>query len=173
MLKSNSEVDLTNINASSLVILFLVGIIASATMVIPGISGSFVLMLLGFYEPIVNTIRSLTNFSLFSHNIIVLGIFGIGILIGIVLVSKLIEMLLKKYETKIRSVNSLVLGGRLSPFKVSHSPDVKFNQDCIYANINLNTTKLDEISLFCIFDGNGQYGKSIAQALKNYVVNYF
>ena len=80
---------------------------------------------------------------------------------------------LKKYETKIRSVNSLVLGGRLSPFKVSHSPDVKFNQDCIYANINLNTTKLDEISLFGIFDGNGQYGKSIAQAFKNYVVNYF
>ena len=41
MLKSSSEVDLTNINASSLIILFLVGIIASATMVIPGISGSF------------------------------------------------------------------------------------------------------------------------------------
>ena len=100
MLKSSSEVDLTNINASSLIILFLVGIIASATMVIPGISGSFVLMLLGFYEPIVNTVRSLTNFSLLSHNIIVLGVFGIGVLIGIVLISKLIELLLKKFETK-------------------------------------------------------------------------
>ena len=57
-------------------------------------------MLLGFYEPIVNTIRSLTKFSLLSHNIIVLGVFGIGVLIGIVLISKLIELLLKKFETK-------------------------------------------------------------------------
>ena len=80
---------------------------------------------------------------------------------------------LKKYETKIRTVNSLVLAGRLSPFKVSHSPDVKFNQDCIYTNISLSTAKLDEISLFGIFDGNGQYGKSIAQHFKNYIVNYF
>ena len=100
MLKSGMEVDLANVNLFSLIILFLVGMVAAATMVIPGISGSFVLMLLGYYEPIVNTIRSLTNFSLFSHNVVVLGVFGLGVLIGIVLISKLIEWLFKKYETK-------------------------------------------------------------------------
>lgn len=100
MLKTNGEVSLTNISFLSIILLFLVGIIASATMVIPGISGSFVLMLLGYYKPIINTIRSITDFSLIGHNIIVLGAFALGILLGIVLVSKLIELLLKKYEIK-------------------------------------------------------------------------
>ena len=98
-LKSADEVVLST-NPLSLLLLFLVGIVASATMVIPGISGSFVLMLLGYYQPIINTVRSLTNFSLLGTNILVLGSLGLGILIGIVLVSKLIEFLLKKYEVK-------------------------------------------------------------------------
>lgn len=100
MLKSGNDINLTNINFLNIIILFIVGIIASATMVIPGISGSFVLMLLGYYKPIIDTVRSLTNFSLIGHNILVLGSFGIGVLLGIILVSKLIEMLLKKFETK-------------------------------------------------------------------------
>ena len=100
MLKSGNDVNLTNINFLNMIILFIVGIIASATMVIPGISGSFVLMLLGYYKPIIDTIRNLTNFSLICHNILVLGSFGIGVLLGIILVSKLIELLLKKFETK-------------------------------------------------------------------------
>lgn len=99
-LKTNGEVNLENPSLLQLIILFIVGIVASATMVIPGISGSFVLMLLGYYKPIINTVRSITNFSLIGHNIIVLGTFGIGVLLGIILVSKLIEFLLKKFETK-------------------------------------------------------------------------
>ncbi len=99
-LKTGNEVNLNNLSPIGYLILFLVGILASATMVIPGISGSFVLMLVGYYQPIINTVRSITDFSLIGHNILILGIFGIGVLIGIVLVSKLIELLLKKFETK-------------------------------------------------------------------------
>ena len=81
---------------------------------------------------------------------------------------------LKKYEIKIRSVNSLMLPGRLSPFKYSiNYSNKKFNQDCIMINQSLISSKLDEISLFGIFDGNGHYGKGIAQAFKNYVLDYF
>lgn len=99
MLKSENEVLLTT-NFSDLSMLFLVGIVAAATMVIPGISGSFVLMLLGYYKPIINTVRTITNFNLIGNNILILGSFGIGVLLGIILVSKLIELLLKKFETK-------------------------------------------------------------------------
>lgn len=80
--------------------LFLVGTIASATMIIPGVSGSFVLMLLGFYKPIINTISNLTSFRNIGSNLLILIPFGLGILIGIVLVAKLIEFLLKKFEVK-------------------------------------------------------------------------
>src|SRR5699024_1471158 len=46
-----SEASLTafELNAGSLIKLFLIGVIAAATMVIPGISGSLVLMILGYY----------------------------------------------------------------------------------------------------------------------------
>ena len=81
---------------------------------------------------------------------------------------------LKKYEIKIRSVNGLMLPGRLSPFKYSiNYSNKKFNQDCIMMNPSLISAKLDEISLFGIFDGNGHHGKGIAQAFKNYVLDYF
>ena len=88
------------INLGNIIILFLVGMIASATMVIPGVSGSLVLMLLGFYFPILNTIKSFLKFNNFMKDFIILAAFGLGILIGIVLVAKLIEYLFEKYETK-------------------------------------------------------------------------
>lgn len=95
----NGTVSLENLTVGSTFLLFLVGVIAAATMVIPGISGSFVLMLLGFYKPILNTISNLTDFQLLGHNMMILIPFGIGIVIGIILIAKLIEYLLKRHET--------------------------------------------------------------------------
>lgn len=97
--EGNNIVNLSNVTILNIFLLFIVGVVAAATMVIPGISGSFVLMLLGYYKPIVATIGNLTNFSLLGHNIMILAPFGIGILIGIILIAKLIEYLLKKHET--------------------------------------------------------------------------
>lgn len=94
------KVSLTNMNILNYTILFVVGMIAAATMVIPGVSGSLVLMLLGYYYPIINVIKDLTSFQNLGSSIIILAIFGLGILVGIVLISKLIEYLFEKYETK-------------------------------------------------------------------------
>ena len=93
-------VDLNSLTPVGYITLFLIGMVSAATMVIPGISGSFVLMMLGYYEPIVNTIKDLTNFSLLGHNLLILIPFGLGIVIGIVLVAKLIEYLLHRYPVK-------------------------------------------------------------------------
>ena len=98
--RSNFMIDLNNLNPVGYLTLFLVGMISAATMVIPGISGSLVLMLLGYYEPIIDTIKNLTNFNLLGHNLLILIPFGLGIIVGIVLVAKLIEYLLKKYPIK-------------------------------------------------------------------------
>ena len=100
MKSGNYSVSFANLDIIGYLKLFIVGMVAAATMVIPGISGSFVLMLLGYYEPIVNTIKDLTNFSNLGSNILVLAPFGIGIVIGIVLVAKLLEFLLKRYPVK-------------------------------------------------------------------------
>ena len=94
----NNVVDLNTLNGIKCIGLFFAGFIASVSMLLPGISGSFVLMLIGYYEPIINSIRDLTRFNDISHNIIILGIGGIGILFGIICAAKLINWLLKKYE---------------------------------------------------------------------------
>lgn len=96
----NAMVNLSNVDIVGYILLFLVGMIAAATMVIPGISGSFMLMLLGYYKPIVNTISDLASFKNILDNILILLPFGIGILVGIVLIAKLIELLLEKFPTK-------------------------------------------------------------------------
>lgn len=101
LLKSGDfVVNLSNLNIVSYILLFLVGALAAGTMIIPGISGSFILMLIGYYEPILNSVKDLTNFSMLGHNLAVLMPFGIGVLVGGVLIAKLIEYLLKKYEIK-------------------------------------------------------------------------
>ncbi len=86
----------------SVIKLFFVGIIASATMVIPGVSGSMMLMLMGYYGPIISAIKNFIE-ALLSFNVPVLletmGILvpaGIGIVVGIVVIAKLIELIFKK-----------------------------------------------------------------------------
>lgn len=94
------DANLENLSILNYLWLSMVGVIAAATMVIPGISGSLVLMLLGYYFPIINAIKELAHFDNILSNIFIAGFFGIGVVVGIVLVAKLIEWLLSKYETK-------------------------------------------------------------------------
>lgn len=101
MIFSNvGTVNLSNMNLFNYLLLFGVGVIAAATMVIPGVSGSLVLILLGYYEPIVSTISDFIHMNDLVNNMIILIVFGLGVLVGIVGVSKLIEYLFKKYEVK-------------------------------------------------------------------------
>lgn len=96
----NSEriITLENLNILKILGLFFAGFVAAASMLLPGISGSFVLMLMGYYRPIVDSIKDLTHFNNILHNIIILGFAGVGILCGLILSAKLINWLLKKYE---------------------------------------------------------------------------
>lgn len=94
----NKVISFANMDIYKYITLFVVGMIAAATMVIPGISGSFVLMLLGYYEPIINTIKDFTHLNNIASNLAILIPFGIGVLVGIVLIAKLIEYLLAKHE---------------------------------------------------------------------------
>lgn len=96
----NAMVDLSNLSIGGYLLLFIVGVVAAATMVIPGISGSFVLMLLGYYEPIINIIREFTKFKNFTSNFIILAVFGFGVLLGIIVIAKIIEYLLEKQPIK-------------------------------------------------------------------------
>ena len=92
-------ISLSNLSIVGFILLFLVGILAAGTMVIPGVSGSLVLMLIGYYEPVIKTIKNLVHFKNVPHNLLIIGVFGVGIVIGIVSIARLFEYLFKKHET--------------------------------------------------------------------------
>ncbi|MCR5118785.1 MAG: DUF368 domain-containing protein [Lachnospiraceae bacterium] len=89
----------------NLIKLVLIGIVASATMVIPGVSGSMMLMLLGYYEPVIkcinDTVDALKAMDMagLAKGCGVLIPFGIGVVIGIIVIAKIIEMLFRKFAS--------------------------------------------------------------------------
>ena len=84
--------------------LFFCGIAAAISMVIPGISGALLLLILGEYENISYFVSNITSNFNYIYPLIFLGI---GIVIGIFAISKLITILIQKYRA---IVFSFVLG---------------------------------------------------------------
>lgn len=99
-ISGEKNVELINLNFFDYILLFLAGALASASMVIPGISGSMVLMTVGYYNGILATVNNLFDFSMFWENVAILIPFGLGVVVGILLISKLITYLLNKFEVK-------------------------------------------------------------------------
>ncbi len=71
------------------------GAIASSTMVIPGVSGSMIMMLLGYYNSVINAMNDLRGGDWSS--LAILLPYVIGLLVGIVFIAKLMNFLLKKH----------------------------------------------------------------------------
>nr|WP_088105513.1 DUF368 domain-containing protein [Halalkalibacter urbisdiaboli] len=84
---------------SDYVFLFISGWLASSAMILPGISGSFVLLLLGVYPTIINALSTL--------NLHVLAFTGSGIVIGLILTTKLITYLFNMYRV---STYAIIIG---------------------------------------------------------------
>lgn len=80
-----------NLSISDYVFLFFSGILASAAMILPGISGSMILLVIGAYATIIHAISN------FQFDVIIVT--GLGIVIGIVTMSKLINYFLNRYFT--------------------------------------------------------------------------
>ena len=70
--------------------IFICGALAICTMILPGVSGSFILLILGKYDYIMNAVSSL--------NVPVLLAMGAGCVVGILAFAKLLHFLLAKWE---------------------------------------------------------------------------
>jgi putative membrane protein len=103
----NGATEGVNLNAALVAHLFVGGLFAAATMVIPGVSGAMVLMLFGLFPIAMHTISNIreyltspANFELLTEILVVVVPLGIGIVAGILLGSRLIAWLLKKYHSQ-------------------------------------------------------------------------
>lgn len=94
-----------NINFSYIIILIIVGAISGATMLFPGVSGSMVLLVLGYYYLYKSYVSNVTSFE--PKVLIALIFIALGVILGIILSAKLTNYLLKKYNDQ---TISLILG---------------------------------------------------------------
>ncbi|NBC08382.1 MAG: DUF368 domain-containing protein [Bacteroidetes bacterium] len=76
---------------------FLSGMIAISALILPGISGSFILLLMGMYTIIIPTIKTALK-TLAPESLIVLGVFGLGCLVGLATFSRLLSWTFKHYH---------------------------------------------------------------------------
>lgn len=87
--------------------IFISGAIAICAMILPGISGSFILLILGKYQYIMGCIHELSTGVNFSQNLLVIGIFLLGAIVGILSFSKFLRWLLSRWHKE----TLLVLAG--------------------------------------------------------------
>ncbi|MDR2864699.1 MAG: DUF368 domain-containing protein [Spirochaetaceae bacterium] len=149
------DFDVRSLNLISVFFLFVVGVIAAITMIIPGISGSFMLLALGAYYPIMSAISQLSDpvilFIRGNHNIaallsnltlsiVVLLPFGIGVIVGLLVGAALVRALLEKIP---RQTYGTILGLITGSIFV------------IYPQGQFSDIKVIAISIACLVFGAG------------------
>ena len=114
---SNHVVSMDNPGVGTYFYVFITGAIAICAMVLPGISGSTLLLIFGLYISIINAIK--TTLTLNFQYIPILLVFGIGVITGIVSIVRLIRIALEKWRSAtiffilgmmIGSIYSVIMG---------------------------------------------------------------
>ena len=118
---------------SSMPFIFLAGAIAICAMILPGISGSFILVLLGAYKPVLN---ALTN-----KDIPVIVVFMLGEITGLLSFSRVLKWLFANYKNfTLAALTGFIIGSlnkiwpwkRVLTFRTnSHGEKVPFNEESI------------------------------------------
>lgn len=103
------SVDVNSLNIGLCLYVFVVGMVAISAMILPGISGSTILLICGLYMPIISSIKEVLHFQL--SYLPVLTIFGFGVLTGIALIIKLVKKALDKYRAQtVYTIVGLMIG---------------------------------------------------------------
>jgi len=123
--------------SANILLLFVSGLAASAAMILPGVSGGYLLLLLGQYEAILGTIDQLkrgllgdgagggSDLALVLDALTVVIPLGIGIVAGVVGVSNLLQWLLRRFEKlTLGALLGLLLGAVIGlwPFQTPEAP---------------------------------------------------
>ena len=83
--------------STQLWMVFFSGMIAISALILPGISGSFILLLMGMYTIIIPTVKTALK-TLDPQSLAVLGVFGVGCLVGLATFSRLLSWTFKHYH---------------------------------------------------------------------------
>lgn len=125
------------------------GSVAICAMILPGISGSFILLLMGMYKVIIHALE--------EFNVILLMSFGLGCLLGLLAFSHLLSSLLKRYESIVFSVLTGFLIGSLNllwPWKQIVETTINRHGDIIpLVQVNVTPSTYAELTTQSAFLG--------------------
>ncbi len=133
--------------------IFFTGSIAITAMILPGISGSFILLLLSKYEFIINAIK--------DFDIRIILVFGLGCIFGLLIFSRFLHFLFQNYKDNLLALLSGFLIGSLLkvwPFRqtvktITNSDGI---EDAVITQPVLPTSQdIESIAMFCIFSISG------------------
>ena len=133
--------------------IFFTGSIAITAMILPGISGSFILLLLSKYEFIINAIK--------DFDIRIILVFGLGCIFGLLIFSRFLHFLFQNYKDNLLALLSGFLIGSLLkvwPFRqtvktITNSDGI---EDAVITQPVLPTSQdIESIAMFIIFSISG------------------
>lgn len=116
----------------------LCGSIAICAMILPGISGAFLLLILGQYEHVTGSVKTLASGSFESEPLMVLVTFGIGAVVGLLSFVRVLQWLLRSaHDTTLAVLTGFMLGSlrKIWPFQNDLTPDVEKMKLKTYENV--------------------------------------
>jgi putative membrane protein len=108
--------------------LFLCGMIGISAMILPGVSGAFLLLLLRRYDVVVDAIRSVVHGDISTATIATIAVFACGCLTGLLSFSRVLRWLLAhRHDVTMAMLCGFMIGSlyRLWPFQRDMSPEVE------------------------------------------------
>lgn len=86
--------------------LFFSGVVASCAMILPGISGSYILLLMGVYSVVINAIT--------EKEYVVIAVVGIGVIVGLLSFSRVLKWLFTKFKSQMLAVLTGIMLGSIN-----------------------------------------------------------
>lgn len=126
----------------SLWFVFLSGAIAISALILPGISGSFILLLMGMYTFVIPTVKdALTTFN--PDSLVILAVFGAGCLTGLVLFSRVLSWTFENHKSKTLALLTGFMIGSLNKIWPWRNPTEWLQDDA--GNMILNSKGLQKV----------------------------
>jgi len=141
--------------------IFLTGSIAITAMILPGISGSFILLLLSKYEYIITAIK--------EFNIRTLLVFALGCIFGLIIFSRILHFLFQNYKMNLLSLLSgFLIGSLIKIWPFRKVLETRINSDGIEEVITSqpiipNLQYQEELIFFVLFTLIGYFLISVIQ----------
>jgi putative membrane protein len=138
--------------------IFVCGVVGICAMILPGISGAFVLLLMGKYHDLTGILKNAVTLQVTTGDVAVVAVLGTGCVLGLITFSKCLRWLLARHEPQtMAALCGFMIGSlwKIWPFQADltpSQPELKLKE---FAHLPLSEIPLDRTSLMTIAIGVG------------------